>query len=354
MSAICLSVSSRRFRTDTVAVVGSSVDDMDVPETVVSAVVELSVDDNELLVNLTIVESLVLPIVVLWVDAIGVESLVVLETDVLILSVDVLLMVVIPLVVLPIVLLVSVVLSTEVLLVVLLMVDVPSVELLVVPSVVGLPTDVLVAVVLPSSVLSSVVLLSVVLPSVVLPGVVLPCVVLPSVVLPSVVLPSVVLPIVVLPSVVICSVVTVVPAKVVPKVVSELAAAVERAGQELGSTEAPASADRAKQYSSSVCSESPLLVYTQPSTQLGSGLSTSSTFSRYSPFKFAKVPSAFCNLGWKLIRYLHIILDILKNFLITWTRTVRQQPWPSGVRVTSARRGRQPVIVTKNSRNPPE
>ena len=51
MSAICLSVSSRRFRTDTVAVVGSSVDDMDVPETVVSAVVELSVDDNELLVN---------------------------------------------------------------------------------------------------------------------------------------------------------------------------------------------------------------------------------------------------------------------------------------------------------------
>ena len=330
MSAICLSVSSRRFRTDTVAVVGSSVDDMDVPETVVSAVVELSVDDNELLVNLTIVESLVLPIVVLCVDAIGVESLVVLETDVLILSVDVLLMVVIPLVVLPIVLLVSVVLSTEVLLVVLLMVDVPSVELLVV------------------------VLLSVVLPSVVLPGVVLPCVVLPSVVLPSVVLPSVVLPIVVLPSVVICSVVTVVPAKVVPKVVSELAAAVERAGQELGSTEAPASADRAKQYSSSVCSESPLLVYTQPSTQLGSGLSTSSTFSRYSPFKFAKVPSAFCNLGWKLIRYLHIILDILKNFLITWTRTVRQQPWPSGVRVTSARRGRQPVIVTKNSRNPPE
>ena len=351
MSAICLSVSSRRFRTDTVAVVASSVDDMDVPETVVSAVVELSVDDNELLVNLTVVESLVLPIVVLWVGAIGVESLVELETDVLILSVDVLLMVVIPLVVLPIVLLVSVVLSTEVLLVVLLMVDVPSVELLVVPSVVGLPTDVLVAVVLPSSVLSSVVLLSVVLPSVVLPGVLLPNVVLPSVVLPSVVLPSVVLPIVVLPSVVICSVVTVVPAKVVPKVVSELAAAVERAGQELGSTEAPASADRAKQYSSS---ESPLLVYTQPSTQLGSGLSTSSTFSRYSPFKFAKVPSAFCNLGWKLIRYSHIILDILKNFLITWTRTVRQQPWPSGVSVTSAKRGRQPVIVTKNRRNPPE
>ena len=288
MSAICLSVSSRRFRTDTVAVVASSVDDMDVPETVVSAVVEPSVDDNELLVNFTVVESLVLPIVVLCVDAIGVESLVVLETDVLILSVDVLLMVVIPLVVLPIVLLVSVVLSTEVLLVVLLMVDVPSVELLVV----GLPTDVLVAVVLPSSVLSSVILLSVVLP---------------SVVLPSVVLPSVVLPIVVLPSVVICSVVTVVPAKAVPKVVSELSAAVERAGQELGSTEAPASADRAKQYSSS---ESPLLVYTQPSTQLGSGLSTSSTFSRYSPFKFAKVPSAFCNLGWKLIRCSHIILDI--------------------------------------------
>ena len=149
MSAICLSVSSRRFRADIVVVVVSSVD-IDVPETVVSAVVESSVE------NLTVVDSLSL--VLPSVDAIDVVSLVVLETDVLIPSVDVLLKVVLPLVVLPVVvlpleLLVSVVLSTEVLPVVPRMVDVPSVELLDVPLVVGLPTDVLVAVVLPSSVL---------------------------------------------------------------------------------------------------------------------------------------------------------------------------------------------------------
>ena len=159
MSAICLSVSSRRFRAETVVVVESSVD-IDVPETVVSAVVEPLVE------NLTVVDSLSL--VLPSVDAIDVVSLVVLETDVLIPSVDVLLKVVLPLVVLlmvvlprivlpvvvlPLELLVSVVLSTEVLPVVLRMVDVPSVELLVVPLVVGLPTDVLVAIVLPSSVL---------------------------------------------------------------------------------------------------------------------------------------------------------------------------------------------------------
>ena len=51
MSAICFSVSSRRFPTDT-GVVGPA--DVDVPETVVI----LPVGDNELLVNLTVVDSL--------------------------------------------------------------------------------------------------------------------------------------------------------------------------------------------------------------------------------------------------------------------------------------------------------
>ena len=58
MSAICLSVSSRRFRTDT-GVVGPA--DVDVPKTVVI----LPVDNNELLVNSTVVDSLVLASVVL-------------------------------------------------------------------------------------------------------------------------------------------------------------------------------------------------------------------------------------------------------------------------------------------------
>ena len=59
MSAICLSVSSRRFRTDT-GVVGPAAD-VDVPKTVVI----LPVDNNELLVNSTVVDSLVLASVVL-------------------------------------------------------------------------------------------------------------------------------------------------------------------------------------------------------------------------------------------------------------------------------------------------
>ena len=57
MSAICLSVSSRRFRTDT-GVDGPA--DVDVPETVV-----LPIDNDELLANLTVVDSLVVPSVVL-------------------------------------------------------------------------------------------------------------------------------------------------------------------------------------------------------------------------------------------------------------------------------------------------
>ena len=274
MSAICFSVSSLRFRTETVEGVVSPAD-VDAPETVVPAFVTLSVD-NELLVNLT---------------------------DELILSDSVLLMVVLPLVVLPLLALPLVVLPLVVL------------PLVVLPLVV-LPIVVLPLVVLPIVVLPLVVLPLVWLPLVALPLAVLPIVVLPLLVLPlvlllvlllvvlaievlvavPVMLPTVVLPVVLLmvevPSV---ELLVVLPPVVLLSVV--LPSVVERAGQELGRTEAPAWFDRAKQYSSVVSSESPLLVYTQPSTQLGSGLSTSSTFSLYSPFKLAKLPSAFCNRG---------------------------------------------------------
>ena len=77
---------------------------------------------------------------------------------------------------------------------------------------------------------------------------------------------------------------------------------VDVAGQDVGSTEAPACSASPKQYSSMW--GSPSLVYTQPSRQIGSGFTPSSAFSWYSPFKVLKLPSASWSQVTVTVQYL--------------------------------------------------